>query len=139
MESLSLPFLPNVLSRPDSTCHLTNKLSKGLGLSWSCSGVPSYKVQSLESNTKLTMRAQGLSWGSHVFKVFSVYRFRYTSQLCHTGVETGRWWARGAVGIWPCTIRWLCHTGALRVMRDRCSRAASQVWSAVYYTAGLNA
>jgi hypothetical protein len=52
-----------------------------------------------------------------------MYGFRYTVQLCHTGInpkgfekETG-FQSRGSVGIWPCTIRRLCHTGARGLMK----------------------
>jgi hypothetical protein len=81
----------------------------------SCSGVPFYKVQLSESNTKLTMRAQGLLWGSHVFKMFSVYGFRYTIPMCHTGVQGRIQRTRGPevqLGFGHVLYGRLCHTGA---------------------------
>jgi hypothetical protein len=125
-----------LVSRLDSTCHLTNELSKGLRAELVVGFPP----------TRCSAQSPTLSWRWRL-KVDCGVPTSSRCSVCTGSTTQSQWATKAFKGRYEgCAVRRFgwdsavyytagCATQALRIMRDQCSRAISQVWSAVYYTA----
>jgi hypothetical protein len=124
------------VSRPDSTCHLTNELSKGLCVELVVGFPP----------TRCSIQSPTLSWRWRL-KVCCGVPTSSGCLVCTGSAIQSQWATKAFKGgyegcavwrfSWDSAVYYMvdCAPQALRIMRDRCSRTISQVWLAVYYTA----